>query len=62
MRYTEIIKEIIESDETSYQIAKAINVPVQTIDRYRNGSLIENMKLGMAEKLVEYWESIKKDH
>ncbi len=58
MRYTKKIKEIIESEKTSYQIAKAINVPVQTIDRYRNGSLIENMKLGMAEKLVEYWEEL----
>ena len=58
MTYTEIIKSVIDSNITSYQIAKAINVPVQTIDRYRNGSLIENMKLGIAEKIVKYWEEL----
>lgn len=58
MTYTEIVKEVIDSDVTSYQIAKSIGVPVQTIDRYRNGSLIENMKLGIAEKIVKYWEEL----
>ena len=55
MTYTEIIKQIIESEETSYSIAKAIGVPVQTIDRYRNGSDIDNMKLYIAEKLVSHY-------
>lgn len=55
MTYTEIIKKILESEETSYSIAKAIGVPVQTIDRYRNGSKIDNMKLYIAEKLVTYY-------
>lgn len=55
MKYTEVIQNLIDSDITSYQIAKYIGVPVQTIDRYRNGSKIENMRLGIAEKLIEYW-------
>ena len=55
MTYTEIIKQVIESEETSYSIAKAIGVPVQTIDRYRNGSEIDNMKLYIAEKLVNHY-------
>ena len=55
MTYTEMIQQILESEETSYSIAKAIGVPVQTIDRYRNGSKIDNMKLYIAEKLVAYY-------
>ena len=60
MTYTEIIQQILESNETSYSIAKAIDVPVQTIDRYRNGSKIDNMKLYIAEKLVTYYTDKRK--
>lgn len=49
MTYTEIIESVLNSDQTSYSIAKAIGVPVQTIDRYRNGSKIDNMKLYIAD-------------
>lgn len=62
MTYTEIIKKILESEETSYSIAKAIEVPVQTIDRYRNGSQIDNMKLYIAEKLVAYYNISHKNN
>lgn len=61
MTYTETITTLLESDITSYQIAKSIGVPVQTIDRYRNGSKIDNMKLYIAEKLVMYAQSIKNE-
>lgn len=61
MTYTETITTLLESDITSYQIAESIGVPVQTIDRYRNGSKIDNMKLYIAEKLVMYAQSIKNE-
>ncbi|RLK63134.1 hypothetical protein D3H64_05950 [Atopobacter sp. AH10] len=60
MTYTEIIASVLNSDQTSYSIAKAIGVPVQTIDRYRNGSNIDNMKLYIAEKIVSYYHTEKK--
>lgn len=61
MTYTEIIESVLNSDQTSYSIAKAISVPVQTIDRYRNGSKIDNMKLYIAEKLVAYYMNKQKN-
>lgn len=61
MTYTEIIESVLNSDQTSYSIAKAIGVPVQTIDRYRNGSKIDNMKLYIAEKLVAYYMNKQKN-
>lgn len=59
--YSDIIKEIFESDLTSYYIAKSIGAPTQTIDRYKNGSKVENMKLYLAEKLIKFWENEKKN-
>lgn len=62
MKYIEKIQKLMDSNITSYKIAKNIGVPVQTIDRYRNGSLVENMKLGIAEKLIDYIESLESGH
>lgn len=55
MEYTKKIKELLDSDITSYQIAKDCGLSHQFIDNYRYGvSKIENMALGKAETLYNY--------
>lgn len=58
--YTKKISVLFNEDITSYAIGKAIGSSAQFVDNYRVGkSKIENMKLGKAEKLVEYFDNYK---
>ena len=54
------IKELLDSNRTSYEIGKRSGISNQVIDRYRKGTnVIENMTLKTAKKLLElkiYWE------
>ena len=48
------IKELLDSNLTSYEIGKRSGVSNQVIDRYRKGTnAIENMTLKTAKKLLE---------
>ena len=48
------IKELLDSNITSYEIGKRSGVSNQVIDRYRKGTnAIENMTLKTAKKLLE---------
>ena len=48
------IKELLDSNLTSYEIGKRSEVSNQVIDRYRKGTnAIENMTLKTAKKLLE---------
>ncbi|MBG9984684.1 XRE family transcriptional regulator [Aerococcaceae bacterium DSM 111022] len=63
MDYIEIINELFASDLTSYQIAKDNGLSPQFIDNYRVGnSKIENMRLGKAQTLVDYWKNLNKNN
>lgn len=54
--YIQSIKELFESDETSYNIALQTGLVPQFIDNYRvKGSKIENMSVSKAEILVNYY-------
>lgn len=54
-----LIKRLLESDITSYQIAKATGVATQSLDNYRKlGSKVENMRLGVAQKLYDYAKKV----
>ncbi|MBG9981763.1 hypothetical protein HZY86_01395 [Aerococcaceae bacterium DSM 111020] len=60
MNLVEKIEQLLASDITSYRIAKDNGLSPQYIDNYRVGnSKIENMALGKAETLINYWEEIK---
>lgn len=60
---TEKIKQLFDSEITSYQISKATGIATQSLDNYRlYDSKIENMRIGIANKLCEYYDSIKKEH
>lgn len=60
---TEKIKQLFDSEITSYQISKATGIATQSLDNYRiYDSKIENMRLGIANKLCKYYDSIKKEH
>lgn len=49
------IEKILNSNETSYRIAKETGIAVQIIDRYRKEeSKIENMTLKNAEKILKF--------
>lgn len=49
-----LIKELLASDITSYQISKKTGIHTQVIDRYRNGqSKLENMTLKNGQKLSD---------
>lgn len=55
MTYTEEIKKLLDSDITSYKIAKYCDLSPQFVDNYRiKGYKIGNMTLSKAEKLVDY--------
>lgn len=48
------IKELLDSDLTSYEIGKRSGIAITVIDRYRKGTnVIENMTLKTAKKLLE---------
>ena len=48
------IKELLDSNLTSYEIGKRSEVSNQVIDRYRKGTnAIENMTLKTAKKMLE---------
>ena len=48
------IKELLDSNLTSYELGKRSKVSNQVIDRYRKGTnVIENMTLKTAKKLLE---------
>lgn len=60
MTYTEQIQELLNSDITSYQLAKQLKekgykTSIQFFDNYRvNKRPIKNMPLEKAEMLIEY--------
>lgn len=59
---TNVIKELLESDITSYQISKATGIATQSLDNYRKyDSKIENMRLVIAIKLYDYALSLQKN-
>ena len=48
------IKELLDSELTSYEIGKRSGIAITVIDRYRKGTnVIENMTLKTAKKLLE---------
>ena len=48
------IKELLDSNVTSYEIGKRSGISNQVIDRYRKGTnAIENMTLKTAKKIIE---------
>ncbi len=48
------IKELLDSNMTSYEIGKRSGISNQVIDRYRKGTnVIENMTFKTAKKLLE---------
>ena len=54
------IKELLDSDMTSYEIGKRSGISNQVIDRYRKGTnAIENMTFKTAKKLLELIEEQK---
>ena len=54
------IKELLDSNRTSYEIGKRSGISNQVIDRYRKGTnAIENMTLKTAKKLLELSENVK---
>lgn len=53
------IKELLDSDITSYRIEKEAGVAQQLLDKYRKGdSKIENMTLKVAKKLLEFKKTL----
>ncbi|SEQ46379.1 hypothetical protein SAMN04488558_1126 [Ignavigranum ruoffiae] len=59
---TEKIEKLLKSEITSYQISKATGIATQSLDNYRiYDSKIENMRLGIANKLCKYYDSIEKE-
>ena len=60
---TNKITRLLESDITSYQISKATGIATQSLDNYRlYDSKLVNMRIGIAQKLCEYYDDIKKEH
>lgn len=52
------IEELLNSDLTSYKIAKETGITVQQIDRYRKNNKVGNITLDNALKLYEYKERL----
>ena len=54
------IKELLDSELTSYEIGKRSGTAITVIDRYRKGmNIIENMTLKTAKKIIELKKSIE---
>lgn len=54
------IEELLNSDLTSYKIAKETGITVQQIDRYRKSSKVGNITLDNAIKLYNFYKKEKK--
>jgi hypothetical protein len=52
------IEELLNSNLTSYKIAKETGITVQQIDRYRKNNKVGNITLDNALKLYEYKERL----
>ena len=58
MKISEVIKILIDSEESAYSISKNSNVDASIIQNLRlKKRKIENISLGNAEKLYEYAKS-----
>ena len=56
------VKKILDSSMTSYEMSKLTGVTITALDKYRSGkSLVENMTLKTAEKILSVFEEIKKE-
>lgn len=55
------IEELLNSDLTSYKIAKETRITVQQIDRYRKNNKVGNITLDNALKLYNYKKEISKE-
>lgn len=55
------IEELLNSDLTSYKIAKETGITVQQIDRYRKNNKVGNITLDNALKLYNYKKEISKE-
>lgn len=53
------IEELLNSDLTSYKIAKETGITVQQIDRYRKNNKVGNISLDNALKLYNYKERLE---
>lgn len=54
------IEELLNSEISSYKMAKDSGVPYSLISDYRNGKRkIENITLQVANKLIKYTEELK---
>ena len=53
------IEELLNSDLTSYKIAKETGITVQQIDRYRKNNKVGNITLDNALKLYNYKERLE---
>lgn len=53
------IEELLNSDLTSYKIAKETGITVQQIDRYRKNNKVGNITLDNALKLYNYKEKLE---
>ena len=53
------IEELLNSDLTSYKIAKGTGITVQQIDRYRKNNKVGNITLDNALKLYNYKERLE---
>ncbi|SHH76099.1 Helix-turn-helix domain-containing protein [Caloranaerobacter azorensis DSM 13643] len=52
------LKKLLEERNVSgYKLAKAINVPQQTISDYVSGKIsFDSMKIGIAKKIADYFD------
>ncbi|MGF7436735.1 hypothetical protein [Lentilactobacillus senioris] len=58
MNIEEIIKQLLDSDISAYRIAKDTGVSQSIITRLRNGDrTIDQLTVGTAQKLIDYWNS-----
>lgn len=55
------VTALLQSNLTSYKIAKDTGIPVQQLDRYRKSTKIENITFGNVEKIYDYYIKIKND-
>lgn len=56
------IEELLNSDLTSYKIAKETGITVQQIDRYRKNNKVGNITLDNALKLYNYKKELTKEN
>lgn len=57
MKLSEKIQKLLDSSITSYRISKITGVTVSSIGAMRRGERkVENMQLGIAEKLGQFYD------